>query len=149
MLTILTLLSILTRMLPSIHGQLATTKIWTVLLVENVAFVCFTLPSETHTSWFCCCWIISLSAPNHPSFMLFKLIVAEHTKSSRGTEKKKRLQFVRANNQHHLQPSFAQCVFVKEDYVKWKFIQNYNRYLSLTDASKAWPQHTPWQEKQM
>lgn len=35
-----------------------------------------TLPSETHTSWFCCCWIASFSAPYQPSFIEFRLIVA-------------------------------------------------------------------------
>lgn len=36
-----------------------------------------TLPSDTHTSWFCCCWMVSFRAPYQPSFMLFKLMVAE------------------------------------------------------------------------
>lgn len=35
-----------------------------------------TLPSETHTSWFCCCWMVSFNAPYQPSFMLFMLMVA-------------------------------------------------------------------------
>lgn len=35
-----------------------------------------TLPSETHTSWFCCCWMVSFNAPYQPSFMLFILMVA-------------------------------------------------------------------------
>lgn len=50
--------------------------------------VCLTLPSETQTSWFCCCWIISFRAPNQPSFMLFKLIVAGFTEK-RGEEREK------------------------------------------------------------
>lgn len=35
-----------------------------------------TLPSETHTSWFCCCWMVSFNPPYQPSFMLFMLMVA-------------------------------------------------------------------------
>ncbi len=35
-----------------------------------------TLPSETHTSWFCCSWMVSFNAPYQPSFMLFMLMVA-------------------------------------------------------------------------
>lgn len=39
-----------------------------------------TFPSETHTNWFCCCWIASLRAPYQPSFIEFKLIVAKNKK---------------------------------------------------------------------
>jgi len=40
-----------------------------------------TLPSETQTNWFCCCWMVSFKAPYHPSFMLFKLMVAKRKQS--------------------------------------------------------------------
>lgn len=45
--------------------------------VIGIRGMSLTLPSETHTSWFCCCWMVSFRAPYQPSFILFKLMVAE------------------------------------------------------------------------
>ncbi len=48
--------------------------LWTASLWKSLMKL--TLPSETHTSWFCCCWMVSFNAPYQPSFMLFMLMVA-------------------------------------------------------------------------
>lgn len=45
--------------------------------LQNLTGPSLTLPSDTHTNWFCCCWMVSLRAPYQPSFMLFKLMVAK------------------------------------------------------------------------
>lgn len=49
-------------------------RCWAESLWKNS--IKLTLPSETHTSWFCCCWMVSFNAPYQPSFMLFILMVA-------------------------------------------------------------------------
>ena len=58
------------------NGVSKASLMWVVKWVNNRKLLTF--PSETHTNWFCCCWIASFSAPYQPSFIEFKLIVAEN-----------------------------------------------------------------------
>lgn len=71
-----------------------------------------TLPSETQTSWFCCCWMVSFNAPYQPSFMLFMLMVAKgQWQEGRHYITQKRIQL----SQVFLKTTFS--FFIKSNYL--------------------------------